>query len=154
MPTKDAPLDLRGRPGRTWFSSIDCGEGAVGKTEGCDGAAKPSAGDIGSTLGIGNEGGSICGAIGCTCFSRGVEGSGGGGRLTGGSSESLISPSSLDNERSTSIGSLFTGRIEGRATVGDRPGIIPSIEGWARVTGFNTIVIDDRDPFAHGFQVV
>ena len=52
------------------------------------------------------------------------------------------------------IGSLFTGRIEGRATVGDRPAIIPSIEGWARVTGFNTIVIDDRDPFAHGFQVV
>ena len=32
--------------------------------------------------------------------------------------------------------------------------IIPSIEGWARVTGFNTITIDDRDPFAHGFQVV
>ena len=52
------------------------------------------------------------------------------------------------------IGSLFTGRIEGRATVGDRPAIVPSIEGWARVTGFNTIVIDDRDPFAHGFQVV
>ncbi|MBZ6075550.1 4-hydroxyproline epimerase [Microvirga puerhi] len=52
------------------------------------------------------------------------------------------------------IGSTFTGRIEGRAKVGDRDAIIPSIEGWARVTGFNTIVIDDRDPFAHGFQVV
>ena len=51
------------------------------------------------------------------------------------------------------IGSTFTGRIEGRATVGDHDAIIPSIEGWARVTGFNTIVIDDRDPFAHGFQV-
>jgi 4-hydroxyproline epimerase len=51
------------------------------------------------------------------------------------------------------IGSLFTGRIEGRAKVGDRDAIIPSIEGWARVTGFNTIFIDDRDPFAHGFQV-
>ena len=50
--------------------------------------------------------------------------------------------------------STFTGRIEGRTTVGDRPAIIPSIEGWARVTGFNTITIDDRDPFAHGFQVV
>ncbi|WP_262273676.1 4-hydroxyproline epimerase [Microvirga yunnanensis] len=52
------------------------------------------------------------------------------------------------------IGSTFTGRIEGRAKVGDRDAIIPSIEGWARVTGFNTIFIDDRDPFANGFQVV
>ena len=51
------------------------------------------------------------------------------------------------------IGSLFTGRIEGRAKVGDRDAIIPSIEGWARVTGFNTIFVDDRDPFARGFQV-
>ena len=52
------------------------------------------------------------------------------------------------------IGSTFVGRIEGRAKVGNHDAIIPSIEGWARVTGFNTIVIDDRDPFAHGFQVV
>jgi 4-hydroxyproline epimerase len=52
------------------------------------------------------------------------------------------------------IGSTFTGRIEGRTKVGDRDAIIPSIEGWARVTGFNTIFIDDRDPFAMGFQVV
>ncbi|MDQ4135548.1 MAG: proline racemase family protein, partial [Pseudomonadota bacterium] len=52
------------------------------------------------------------------------------------------------------IGSTFVGRIEGRAKVGDRDAIIPSIEGWARVTGFNTIFIDDRDPFALGFQVV
>jgi 4-hydroxyproline epimerase len=51
------------------------------------------------------------------------------------------------------IGSLFTGRIEGRAKVGELSAIIPSIEGWARVTGLNTIFIDDRDPFAHGFQV-
>jgi 4-hydroxyproline epimerase len=51
------------------------------------------------------------------------------------------------------IGSTFTGRIEGRARVGDRDAIIPSVEGWARVTGHNTIVIDDRDPFAHGFSV-
>jgi 4-hydroxyproline epimerase len=52
------------------------------------------------------------------------------------------------------IGSTFTGHIEGRTRVGSVEAIIPSIEGWARVTGFNTIVIDDRDPFAHGFQVV
>lgn len=51
------------------------------------------------------------------------------------------------------IGSTFTGRIEGRAKVGDLDAIVPSVEGWARVTGFNTLVIDDRDPFAHGFSV-
>jgi len=52
------------------------------------------------------------------------------------------------------IGSLFNGRIEGRTKVGNRDAIIPSIEGWAKVTGFNTIIIDDNDPYAHGFQVV
>jgi len=31
---------------------------------------------------------------------------------------------------------------------------VPSIKGWARITGFNTIFIDERDPYAHGFQVV
>ena len=38
-------------------------------------------------------------------------------------------------------------------TVGGKPAIIPSIAGWARMTGYNTIFIDDRDPFAHGFVV-
>ena len=53
------------------------------------------------------------------------------------------------------IGSLFRGRIEGRAKVGSNEAIVPSIEGWAKVTGFNTIIIDDTDdPYAHGFQVV
>lgn len=52
------------------------------------------------------------------------------------------------------IGSLFAGRVEGRATVGNRHAIIPSIGGWARQTGINTITIDTRDPYAHGFVVV
>ncbi len=52
------------------------------------------------------------------------------------------------------IGSLFRGRVEETAKVGNHAAIIPSIEGWARITGFNTIVIDDNDPYAHGFQVV
>lgn len=51
------------------------------------------------------------------------------------------------------IGSTFTGRIEGQARVGDRDAIIPSIAGWARMTGLNTIFINDRDPYAHGFEV-
>lgn len=53
------------------------------------------------------------------------------------------------------IGSRFTGRIEGTTTVGGRPAIIPSIEGWARIYGYNTITIDpEDDPYAFGFQVI
>lgn len=52
------------------------------------------------------------------------------------------------------IGSKFIGRIEEHTTVGQTPAIIPSIEGWARITGYNTITIDDDDPYAHGFQVI
>lgn len=51
------------------------------------------------------------------------------------------------------IGSLFKGRVEREVEVAGKPAIIPSIGGWARMTGLNTIFIDDRDPFAHGFVV-
>ncbi len=53
------------------------------------------------------------------------------------------------------IGSRFTGRVEGVTQAGDYPAIIPSIEGWARITGYNHIIIDDADdPYAFGFQVI
>ena len=52
------------------------------------------------------------------------------------------------------IGSLFIGRVEDETRIGNHRGIIPSIEGWARITGLNTITVDDRDPYAHGFQLV
>jgi 4-hydroxyproline epimerase len=51
------------------------------------------------------------------------------------------------------IGSQFIGRIAGRAKVGNHEAIIPSIQGWARLTGYNTIFVDDRDPYWAGFQV-
>mgnify|MGYP000063305460 CR=1 FL=1 len=51
------------------------------------------------------------------------------------------------------IGSLFKGGIAGETSVGNYKAIIPTIEGWARVTGLNTIFIDDRDPYAKGFIV-
>jgi 4-hydroxyproline epimerase len=51
------------------------------------------------------------------------------------------------------IGSQFTGRIEARAEVGGQPAIVPSIEGWAVVTGFNTLLLDPRDPYVRGFSV-
>jgi 4-hydroxyproline epimerase len=51
------------------------------------------------------------------------------------------------------IGSRFIGRVEGETTLGDTPAIIPSIEGSAVATGFNTIWIDRSDTFWEGFQV-
>jgi 4-hydroxyproline epimerase len=51
------------------------------------------------------------------------------------------------------IGSQFVGRIEKSTKVGPFDAIIPSIEGWARVTGLNTIFVDDDDPYVHGFLV-
>lgn len=52
------------------------------------------------------------------------------------------------------IGSRFVGKIEDTATVAGKPAIIPSVEGWARITGYNTIFIDDNDPYKEGFQVI
>jgi 4-hydroxyproline epimerase len=51
------------------------------------------------------------------------------------------------------IGSLFKGRVESETELSGKSAIVPSIGGWARMTGLNTIFIDDRDPFAHGFIV-
>ena len=53
------------------------------------------------------------------------------------------------------IGSTFVGCVEEETIVGNYPAIIPSIKGWAKVYGYNTIVIDDEDdPYAYGFSVI
>lgn len=53
------------------------------------------------------------------------------------------------------IGSKFIGRIEEETTVAGKPAMRPSIEGWAKIYGHNTISIDPGDdPYAHGFQVI
>ena len=51
------------------------------------------------------------------------------------------------------IGSLFEGRVEAQTTLAGRPAIRPSIAGWARLHGLNTLFVDPRDPFWAGFQV-
>jgi len=51
------------------------------------------------------------------------------------------------------IGTLFEGRVEAAALIGDRTGIIPSIGGWARQYGINTIFVNERDPLRGGFQL-
>lgn len=51
------------------------------------------------------------------------------------------------------IGSTFTGKVEAATKCGNYDAIIPSVEGWARVMGYNHIIIDDDDPYAFGFVV-
>ena len=53
------------------------------------------------------------------------------------------------------IGSKFIGRIEEELTLAGKPSIRPSVEGWAKIYGYNTIWIDkEDDPYAWGFQVI
>lgn len=51
------------------------------------------------------------------------------------------------------IGSRFIGRVEAETRIGERSGIVPSIQGSAVMTGLSTIWIDEDDPFHAGFTV-
>ena len=46
------------------------------------------------------------------------------------------------------IGSQLIGQVESTATIGSGnntiTGIMPSIQGWAKVTGYNTIIVDSK----------
>ena len=53
------------------------------------------------------------------------------------------------------IGSTFVGKVEAATTIGNQKAIIPSIKGWAKIYGQNTITIDtEDDPYAYGFSVI
>jgi 4-hydroxyproline epimerase len=53
------------------------------------------------------------------------------------------------------IGSKFIGRIEEELVLAGKKAIRPSVEGWAKIYGYNTIWIDkEDDPYAYGFQVI
>ncbi len=52
------------------------------------------------------------------------------------------------------IGSQFIGKVEEETKLMGIPAIVPSIRGWAKIYGQNTITIDDDDPYAYGFQVI
>jgi len=52
------------------------------------------------------------------------------------------------------IGSIFNGRIEAETELAGKPAIVPSIEGWARIHGYNHLILDEDDPYVHGFQVI
>ncbi|MDT0158827.1 proline racemase family protein [Microbacterium sp. ARD32] len=49
------------------------------------------------------------------------------------------------------IGTAFTGRLVGEATVGSLPAVIPTITGRAWVTGLGQYLLDEHDPFPEGF---
>ncbi len=51
------------------------------------------------------------------------------------------------------VGTLFRGRISGRSQVGDKPAIIPEIQGSAWITGEHTFLIDGDDPLKAGFRL-
>ncbi|WP_375241430.1 4-hydroxyproline epimerase [Polaribacter sp.] len=53
------------------------------------------------------------------------------------------------------IGSKFVGCVEKETTLDGKRAIIPSVKGWSKVFGHNTITIDtEDDPYALGFQVI
>ena len=53
------------------------------------------------------------------------------------------------------IGSKFIGKIVEETTLDGKKAIVPSIQGWAKIYGYNTIIIDEEDdPYALGFQVL
>jgi 4-hydroxyproline epimerase len=52
------------------------------------------------------------------------------------------------------IGSQFIGKVEKETSIDGKRAIFPSIQGWAKIYGRNTITIDDDDPYAQGFQVI
>jgi len=49
------------------------------------------------------------------------------------------------------LGTLFKGKILGITKAGDFDAVTPEITGSAYITGFNTFIIDDRDPVKYGF---
>ena len=51
------------------------------------------------------------------------------------------------------IGSRFTARVLESVDLAGTPAIVPSIEGSAYATGYNTVWIDERHPFPDGFVV-
>jgi len=48
-------------------------------------------------------------------------------------------------------GERFVGRIESETRLGGAPAVVTSVAGNAYVTGYGTLVVDERDPLGEGF---
>jgi len=51
------------------------------------------------------------------------------------------------------LGTTFTGSVAGETTVGERPAVVPRVEGSAHVTGRSEFVLDPADPLEDGFRL-
>lgn len=51
------------------------------------------------------------------------------------------------------VGNVYTGRLVGEASIGDRKAVIPTITGTSWIYGINTYVLDHDDPFTEGFTI-
>ena len=51
------------------------------------------------------------------------------------------------------VGTTFKGRVLDRVAVGEKPAIVPEIEGSAWITGEHTFLIDGDDPLKAGFRL-
>ncbi len=51
------------------------------------------------------------------------------------------------------VGSRFDCRIEAEVRLGDRPAIVPSIEGQAWITGTHQHMVDPTDPWPRGYRL-
>ena len=51
------------------------------------------------------------------------------------------------------VGTTFKGRVVDRVQVGEKPAIVPEIEGSAWITGEHTFLIDGDDPLRAGFRL-
>jgi trans-L-3-hydroxyproline dehydratase len=64
----------------------------------------------------------------------------------------LLGPGQIFTHESI-IGTTFRGRVAAETAVGDRPAIVPEIEGEAYITGENIFLMDERDPLRFGFRL-
>jgi proline racemase len=51
------------------------------------------------------------------------------------------------------LGTTFTGRLTGHSEIGPYPAVLPSLRGRGWITGYNTYVLAEDDPFPRGYTV-
>lgn len=51
------------------------------------------------------------------------------------------------------LGTVYTGRLEEEARIGDRAAVVPTLAGTSWIHGINTIVLDHDDPFPEGYTL-
>lgn len=49
------------------------------------------------------------------------------------------------------LGNIYTGRLVEEARIGDKSAVVPTLTGTSWISGLNTLVLDNDDPFTEGF---